>query len=345
MAQPPITGLLSFALLLAGDWAALRAGDKPHPLAASRVTSLTNSSVKYTVPTEHFVVLQRGGVTAIVVDHTTIDPPMRRRRYGQLSGVVSLLRSGQPENLYNLAGLNFEHIHDGTLAVKRDIFEPRTTPMELRKVDEHTVELYQSPTPYWKLESCGRYHLLADGTIEYTFECIPRADVFKNGYIGLFWASYVFTPEDRAIHFLGRTEDDPTPRWIHAVTPAHGVEAAHPPTGPLLDLKLDREFPLTLVSGRSKYTYVEPWYYGVCRGQALVQMFRAQDRVWFAQSPNGGSTTSQSPAWDFQWFIPAYHVGEAYGFVMRAAYVPYESREQIQELTRRHREALNPPRK
>jgi hypothetical protein len=348
MANQAIRGLLYLSLFTAGAGGLLPAGEKPHPLAAPRVTSLTNRSVKYTVPAGHSVMLRRGGVTAVVVDNTTIEPPLRRRRYGHLSGVASLTRTDQPENLFNLGGLNFEHIHDGTLAVQRDRFEPRTTPMELRrlrKVDEQTVELYQAPTPYWKLESCSRYHLLADGTIEYTFECIPRADLFKNGYLGLFWASYVYEPEDRAIHFIGRTAGDATPRWVRAVTSAHGVEATHPPSGTLPDLKLDREFPLTLVSGRSRFTYIEPWYYGVCRGRALVQMFRASDRVWFAQSPNGGSTTSKSPAWDFQWFVPGCKVGEAYGLVMRAAYVGYESQKQIQELTRPHRDKLNPTRK
>jgi hypothetical protein len=71
-------------------------------------------------------------------------------------------------------------------------------------------------------------------------------------------------------------------------------------------------------------------------------MFRARDRVWMAQSPNGGSPTSKNPAWDFQWFVPDYKVGEAYGFVMRVAYIPYESREQVRVATQRHRDELNP---
>jgi hypothetical protein len=316
------------------------AGEKPHPFAAPRVTSLTNKAVRFTVPKEHYIVLKRGGISATVVDNDAVDVPgiaPRRRGY---SGIAVLKRGEQDNNPFIPVALNFEHIHDGTLTVNKERFEPRAFPMELRKIDEHTAEVYQAPTPNWKLESCGRYHLLEDGTVEYTFECIPRADLFKNGYIGLFWASYIKEPEDRAIHFLGHGIEDSAPRWIRAVTPKHGTESTHPPAGNVPNLKLDPAFPLTLVSGRSKYTYAEPWYYGVVRGHAIVQMFRARDRIWLAQSPDGGG--GKNPAWDFQWFVPDTKVGDAYGFVMRMAYIPYESREQVQMQTRPHREALSP---
>jgi hypothetical protein len=74
---------------------------------------------------------------------------------------------------------------------------------------------------------------------------------------------------------------------------------------------------------------------------AYVQMFRDRDRIWFAQSPTGGGEAN--PAWDFQWFIPDWKVGEAYGFVMWAAYLPFESQAQIESATRPHRAAFNPP--
>ncbi len=314
-----------------------------HPLVAPGVTSLTNKSVKFTLPKQHHVVLRQGDVTAVIVDNEAVDVPELKGHRAGYNGVASLTHRRQSENLFvpPYAGLNYEHIHDGTLAVTKEKFEPRRSPIFLRLIDDSTVELYQPPTPNWKLESCGRYRLLPDGTIEYTFECIPRADVFKNGYIGLFWASYIHRPEDKAIHFKGTLAVDKQPsRWILGVTPSHGVDSTHPPAGKLPDLKTDPNFPLTLVNHRSQYVYTEPWYYGVSHGIAFAQMFRHRDSIWFAQSPTGGGATN--PAWDFQWFIPDYKVGEAYGFVMRVAYVPFENREQLEKQTSKHRDALNP---
>lgn len=316
-----------------------------HPLAAPHVTSLTNSSVLYSVPTTHYVKIERGPIRMMIADNEAIDAPGLAGHREGYNGIASLTHTNRSENLFvpTVAGLNFEHIHDGTTAVDKERFEPRRAAMSLRVIDAFTVEVHQSPTPNWKLESCGRYQLLADGTIEYTFECIPRDATFQQGYIGLFWASYIDRPEDKAIHFLGREKASQSPSsWIRATTPRHGVESTHPPDGPLPDLKIDPNFSLTLVNHPSKYVYTEPWFYGVSHGMTLVQMFRPSDRIWFAQSPTGGG--EQNPAWDFQWFIPDFQVGEAYGFVMRMAYIPYHDRDQIELATRPHRTHLRSPR-
>ena len=181
-----------------------------HPLAAPRVTSLTNPGVQYRVAEAHHVKIERGAVRAIIVDNAAIDHPDLPGHRAGYNGVGSLSHAKRRENLFVpiVAGLNFEHIHDGSAAGLVEKFEPRKFPMELRIVDKHTVELYQAPTGNWKLESCGRYQLLGDGTIEYTFECIPRTGGYRNGTIGLFWASYIDRPESKSIHFLGRELGD-----------------------------------------------------------------------------------------------------------------------------------------
>ena len=167
------------------------------------------------MPETPYVVLTRGDVEAVVVDHRAVDDDVLRGHRAGYGGLAVLRHARRRENLFvpAYAGLNFEHIHDGTTRAREVLFEPRNAPMELRRIDEHTVELYQKPTPHWGLESCTRYEMLPDGAIEMTVECIPRRRSFRNGYIGLFWASYIHRPESGAIHFLGHPDrGDRTPR-------------------------------------------------------------------------------------------------------------------------------------
>ena len=288
------------------------------------ITSLANAAVRFSVPTRPYVVLRRGPLEAVVVDNRAADDNVLPSHRGGYGGLASLKHDRQARNLFvpNYAGLNFEHIHDGTVQPRDVLFEPRNAPMQLRVIDGHTAELYQPPSPHWGLESCARYQLLEGGAIEMTFECIPRRDAFKNGYIGLFWASYIHQPESLDIHFIGRPDREPetVPAWIRGVTPAHGELPTHLAQLDRRDFAHDAAFPLTLVFNQSRHRYAEPWYFGVCRGMAFAQVFRAADQVRLSQSPSGGG--AGNPAWDFQWFIPNYRVGHRYQLVMRAIYQP-----------------------
>lgn len=304
-------------------------------------TSLTDPKVKYRLPDVHYVILQRGDVQAIIVDNSAVDIPILPGHRSGYNGVASLSHKARPENLFvpSLAGLNFEHIHDGTAEGLVEKFEPRRFPMQLRQINRHTVEVYQPPTGNWKLESCGRYELLEDGTIEYSFECIPRANDYRRNFIGLFWASYIHQPEDKAIHFEGRRAGtNEAPGWIKAVTPKHGIDSTHRPAGTSLP-PVESDFPLTLVNHPSAFEYTQPWYYGVSHDMAFVMMFRQQDHLWMAQSPSGGG--NGNPAWDFQWFIADPQIGKSYGFVMRAAWLPFIDHQQIESATKPHRTELN----
>ena len=311
--------------------------------AEEPLTTLIQSDVRFTVLGTGYHVLERGGVRAVVVDNQAVDDKTLTGHKAGYSGVASLTHETQSHNCFvpAYAGLNYEHIHDGTSQDRDILFEPRRAPMELRVVNEYTVELYQAPTPTWKLESVLRYEMLDDGTIEMTLECIPRAKTFRNGYIGLFWASYINQPESLDIHFRGRDEGaakgSPT-KWIRGITPKHGVLSTHLAPDDARSFKHDDDFPLSLVYNRSTHRYEQPWYFGVNHGMALVQIFRPQDGIRLTQSPSGGG--QGNPAWDFQFLIDDYKVGECYQMVMRAMYVPYESPEQIERASRQHRVAL-----
>ncbi len=309
-----------------------------------KLTTLSDSSIRFRVPEKPYVVLRRGDVEAVVVNNQAVDDEVLPGHRAGYSGVASLKHAKRPENLFvpSYAGLNFEHIHDGTLQDRKILFEPRNFPLQLRIVDDHTAELYQKPTPFYKLESCLRYRMLEDGTIEMTLECIPRQKSFKHGYVGLFWASYIHQPESLDIHFKGHAANEPAAsRWIRGVTPAHGTFSTHPASDDRREFARDSDFPLTLVFNLSNYRYAEPWYYGVSHGMAMAMMFRPQDEIRLSQSPSGGG--QGNPAWDFQYLIPDYQVGKRYQMVMRAAYLPYQSPGQIEEATREHREALSSP--
>lgn len=307
-----------------------------------RLTTLSRPDVDFHVPDKPYHRLVRGDIELVIVNNEAVDDevlPAHRAGYG---GIARLTHAQRPENLFvpNYAGMNFEHIHDGTTQPREVLFEPRNAPLELRVIDPFTVELYQAPTPTWGLESCQRFRLLEDGVIEMAFECIPHRASFRNGYIGLFWASYIHQPESLDIHFPGQPTDGSTePRWVRAITPSHGVLATHVSTTDDRSFPHDADFPLTLVFGMSNLRYTEPWYYGISHGLAFAQMFRRRDEIRFSQSPSGGGHGNS--AWDFQFLIPDYQVRQRYQFVARAAYLPFASTQQLESATERHRRILN----
>ena len=318
------------------NMAAIQTMRKHSPVAGS-VQNATNA-----VSEESYILMERGDIRTVIINNEPVNDEVLPGHRGGYSGVASLTHRSQKRNLFvpMYAGLNFEHIHDGMTQSRDILFEPRRAPMEIKRVDRYTAELHQFPTPHWQLESWLRYQLLEEDAIEMTLECIPHARSFKNDYIGLFFASYIHQPKSLDIHFLGCPSKnlDAQPQWIRGVTPAHGELSTHLALDDHRSFAHDPDFPLTLVFNSSNYRYSEPWYYGVSHGMAFVLMFRPTDCVRLSQSPSGGG--KGNPAWDFQWFIPQYEIGKRYQFVMRAMYLPFESREQIIQATAPHRAAL-----
>ncbi|MBA2226798.1 MAG: hypothetical protein N3E46_13685 [Gemmataceae bacterium] len=318
-----------------------------------KATTLSDPTIRYVVPKKPYVVLRRGPIEAVIVDHRAVDDDVLPGHQAGYSGLAKLTHTQRKDNLFvpTYAGLNFEHIIDGTAHQDRDrLFEPRRWPMELRQIHPHIVELYQSPTPTYGVESCQRFELLDDGALQLTIEVIPHKKAFRFGYLGLFWASYIHQPENGGIHFLGwpsrlLPQNGGKPpaapaQWIHSVSPAHGKWATHLSAEDRREFPRQEPFPLTLVFNLSDYRYAEPWYFGVSHGMALAFVFRKEDQVRFSQSPSGGG--KGNPAWDFQFLIPDVQIKKRYQFVLRIVYLPYESPQQVQAAVARHLRDLNP---
>ena len=216
-------------------------------------TTLSQPAARFTRSDKPYAILKRGPIEIVVVTNDAVDDTVLPSHRAGYSGVAVLRHKHRAENLFvpGIAGLNFEHIPDGTAhADRKTQFEPRNWPMELRLINRHAVELCQTPTFYHALESCQRYELLRDGTIQLTIEVSARKASFRRGYVGLFWASYIHKPESLDIHFRGVPAAQPDPRqsrWIRGVTPAHGVLSTHPALDDSRVFPHDEPFPLTLV--------------------------------------------------------------------------------------------------
>lgn len=305
------------------------------PLLAQ--TTLSDPTIRYKAEAKPYAVLRRGPVEIVVVTNEAVDDEVLPKHRAGYSGIARLTHKNQPRSLFvpPYAGLNFEHILDGKAETERRIqFEPRNHPMELRRIHRHGVELCQTATFHHGLASCQRYELLPDGVIQLTIEVRPERSSYPNGYINLFWASYIDQPESLDIHFPGANGG-----WTRGITPEHGVRSTHVAANDHRKFAHDEPFPLTLVFSLSGERYREPWYYAVARGMAFVQMFRPSDGVRLTQSPSGGG--KGNPAWDFQYFVENPAVGQVTRFQMRAAYLPFESPEQVERATRKHRVALH----
>ncbi len=259
---------------------------------------------------------------------------------GGYNGVAELrLHPGDAKNLFvpNYSGLNLEHIFNGdATSYGWDIFEPRRSPMQLIRPATNRVELRQEKTAHWPLRSRLVFEAKEDA-IDLTYFATPLADVWqKHGYIGVFFASYIQSPEDMAIQFIGRSRlgrGDAQPRWIKHLPAKHGEAASHRPAGSKWDPTFDADFKITLATGHSDFEYLYPFYYGRSGDNVLILMFErtgAEGELRFAQSPSGGG--KGNPAWDFVYFRRDYAVNREFSLRVRAVYQKFTDRETVVRL-------------
>ena len=269
-----------------------------------------------------------GDITAVIGDNSAHE----KHRAGY-NGLWSLTHKSEPANLFvpEVAGFNLEHIFDGATLDVGDggakFFEPRNAPMEFKKLSDHEAELHQPPTPTFHLESWTRFTLVAPHYIDISVRCQATQHVFENGYIGLFWASYIHAPEDKSMYLHGKQG------WLQHCTPAHNNQSTVLHEDDRYELRFAAGHRDCLYKNISPLKYDLPLYYGLYQGQTLITMFDRTRGIRLAHSPSGGGFNQEkqttNPAWDFQYIIPRYEILTDYSFRCRIAYRPRCSREEV----------------
>src|SRR5207244_1335496 len=208
---------------------------------------------------------QVGDLTAVIGDNEGYEG--HRAGY---NGVHRLTHRTNPKSLFTVAGLNHEHIFDGEKDVRGDtkvFFEPRNSPITFTRISESEAELHQPETPTFHLESWTRFKLVAPHYIDFSFRCKPHQHAFTNGYIGLFWATYINAPENKSIYF----RDDKG--WVQFCTQTHNDESTVVHVADKFDLKVAPGTRQTLYRNLSPLRFSDPLYYGHFGNHIYIIMF------------------------------------------------------------------------
>lgn len=276
----------------------------------------------------HTVTIREGDLTVVLADNSAYPG----HREGQ-NGIASLVHASDTASIFRpeLAGLNFEHIFDGqkwnTAHVER--FEPRNSAMSIRRLSDTSVQLHQPRSDLHHLESWTTFTVVPPHYVDMEFVCLPHADTYDRGYIGLFWASYIHTTIQKEYYFIGRWPEHDRRRWLGFLSPAHNAGNTVRPEDDARDPSFAEAYPPMLYTNYAEGRYTYPFYYGRRGPMMLALLF--EDGVRFSHSPTSGSLVGPEtfPAWDFHHIIHDYEVGETYRFKVRLVYKPFISTEDV----------------
>jgi hypothetical protein len=279
-----------------------------------------------TLEAQKVVRLSNGIINAVFVDNNAFGLDHR----AGYNGIAELTHRSQDSSIFvpNYAGFNLEHIFGGDSLA--ELFEPRKHPMELYRISDSEVLLYQSPTPLSGVESQTVFKLTGSHYIDVLFRFIIHdGSFFKHGYAGLFWASYIHEPGDKKIYFRGRKEGSESTGWISAYSTAHGTKSTHLGKQEKDPVYFAPNFNARLASHFSDYRYDQPFYYGRFHNMVLAYMFKPDQGIRFSQSPTGGGDLN--PAWDFQFIVPDFEVGKEYSFQARIMYKEFAGENDVRD--------------
>ncbi len=277
-----------------------------------------------------------GDLEAIIGDNAADEKLGHRAGY---NGLWSLKHRSGSRSIFvpGIAGLNHEHIVSGEGEDKREVFfEPRTSPMSFKKISDSIAELHQPPTATFHLESWTRFELKEPHYIDMTYRCRATQHVFRYGYIGLFWASYINAPNDKSIYFPGGDKGRPDrDLWSQLCSPSHNTNSTVKARDDAFKMTFAKDSPNALYKNFSPLVYDQPLYYGNFEDHVFALMFEKSEGIRFTHSPSGGGGNKErrttNPAWDVQYIIPEYEVGIDYGFRVRAVFREKCSRDELLE--------------
>jgi len=276
------------------------------------------------VEAQQVVRLSNGLINATFVDNTAFGEEHR----AGYNGIAELTHKSQDSSVFVpfFAGFNLEHIFGGDSLVQ--VFEPRKHPMELYKISDDEVLLYQSPTPLSGVESQTVFKLGDSYYIDVVFRCIFHdGKFFQHGYAGLFWASYIHEPGDKKVYFRGNVKGSASIDWIAAYSSEHGLKSTHTGKKEENQIYFAPNFNATLASHFSDYSYDQAFFYGRFHNMVLAYMFQPEWGIRFSQSPTGGGELN--PAWDFQFIVPDFEVGREYSFKARIMYKVFAGKNDV----------------
>lgn len=283
--------------------------------------------------------LRSGELTAVIGDNSAAG----EHRAGY-NGVWSLRHATDGRSVFvpAVAGLNLEHIFTGGSLAEDDVFfEPRRAPMRLQRISGSEAELHQPPTPTYHVESWTRFRLVAPHYLEMDFRCVAHRPVFEQGYLALFWASYMNAPVDKSLYFLGGLEDGGGGLWTQFSPQWHGDQSTVRHREDRFEMPFADDGRTALFKNFSRVRYDEPFFYGNIDELSWAVLFDRSEGIRFTQSPSGGGGNAErrttNPAWDFQFVIERPEVGREYGFRVRTVLRPRCSPAEILEEFRQWR--------
>jgi len=241
----------------------------------------------------HVLVISNGVLTAHFADNEPL-PEYENHPEG-LNGIARLRHLSRPDRdifVPSQAGLNFEVTElSGVIDwCWRQTAEPRYAPMELQRIDDVTVELYQPTTARKQIEALLTFMLVEDPpAVDFTFQFrLHRTPVSSPRVpdLSVLFASYMYDPADPTLYFIGHTTEDESPRWLRAAACVHGAYWVEEADG----------------SGQytpEEYLIDRPYFAGIVDDFLFMIMVHPAETFNFWYSPNGGwEREYNSPAWD-----------------------------------------------